>query len=418
MANNLLIGMLGRGYDPAAREAELNALQMQRNELTQYPKDLQFKRESQDWERQDRLRKVQQQGFLDMGTALQFLDDWGQSITYENYPKAREELMRFGSANPQVSSMLGNILPPREYFDSQAPTGMTGKQLFERAKANQMMSTKKQLEIYKAETERRKIGYKTETKEEELDVFRQKEKIKAEEGKPKESAEKEKFNLWLESNRGKTYEDYMKFEQALKKSGFSIELDPETGRVLRIVQGTNIDITPKEKGELQKETGNLLEQISVLKKAGSDFKREYLTYVGAGKKFVLSKLSKLGADIGEEGKDFLAGRRAFIERIERFFNMYRKEITGAQAVMKELDMLRESVINKEMSPDEFEASYNRFMDDAKTALELKNELMQKGFSGKELGKKIDELFFERRNKKSDKKKTRKLSTGVVIIEED
>jgi len=443
--NDLLRAIRGNVGDIEATRGKMlqnqaTALDIQgkQNELQQYPENLNWLRESREQER-TKFAQAQEtyQYMLKMRPFEQALREFG---IHQNLEKFKTELLKntvwenldeaydWGKSYADElykSSGKGDVAPPmpvikRETFLKAAGGDETkARELFEKWKVGGK-EQKEQSEYGQYAMDIYGLSYDKLNPAQKADIDAKVEK-KIQGKSPKESEEMVKYNAWLKTNPGKSYEDFMVFKRALDKNGFSIEMDPETGRVLRITQGNvGTDITPKEKGKLQEETGNLLEQISVLKKAGADFKKEYLTYYGAGKKFVLSKLSKAGADIGEEGKDFLSGRRAFIERIERFFNMYRKEITGAQAVMKELDMLRESVINKEMSPDEFEASYNRFMDDAKTALELKSELMQKGFSGKELGKKIDELFFTRRNVGggTKKKKTRKLSSGVEIIEED
>ena len=438
--NDLLRAIRGNVGDIEATRGKMlqnqaTALDIQgkQNELQMYPENLNWLRESRE---QERLKFAQAQEtyqyMLKMRPFEQALREFG---VHQNLEKFKTELLKntvwenldeaydWGKSYADElykASGKGDVAPPmpvikRETFLKAAGGDETkARELFERWKVGGK-EQKEQSEYGQYAMDIYGMSYDKLNPAQKADVDAKVEK-KIQGKSPKESAEMEKYNAWLKTNPGKSYEDYMMFEQGLKKSGFSIEVGPDGS--VRVVQGTGIDITPKERSTLQEETGRLLEQIKVLKKAGADFKREYLTYPGAAKKFILSQYSKAGGDLSTESKEFLGGRRAFVERIERFFNMYRKEITGAQAVMKELDMLRESVINKEMSPDEFESSYNRFMDDAKTALELKSELMQKGFSGKELGKKIDELFFDRRGKGGGKKKTRKLSTGVEIIEED
>lgn len=223
------------------------------------------------------------------------------------------------------------------------------------------------------------------------------------EGPPKEQGAEEtadikNFQVWnkVPGNEEKTFQDYMMFKAGLNKSGFQIEVDKDGN--IRVSQGElgKSDITTTTKGKLQEDTMKLIEQASSMRKIGEDFKRDYLTYWGRIKQYGLNVASKSGADIGTENKEFVGGMRAFVERVEAFYQKWRKEITGAQAVMKEIEMLRESVLNKKVSPDEFEASYNRMMNDIELSLKLKQELMQKGFKGNELGQKIDELFTQRK----------------------
>ncbi len=244
-----------------------------------------------------------------------------------------------------------------------------------------------------------------------------------------ETSDIKNFQAWnkVPENENKTFQDYLMFKAGLNKSGFQIEVDKDGN--IRVTQGElgKTDITTQTKGILQQDTIKLIEQASSMRKIGQDFKKDYLTYWGRIKQYGLNVASKGGIDIGTENKEFVSGMRTFIERVEAFYQRWRKEITGAQAVMKEIEMLRESVLNKKISPDEFEASYTRMMNDIELSLRLKQELMQKGFKGNELGQKIDELFAQRKTQLNEnvtettlpKGKTMKLSTGkTIIITED
>lgn len=63
------------------------------------------------------------------------------------------------------------------------------------------------------------------------------------------------------------------------------------------------------------------------------------------------------AKLSDEDKTFLAQRTQFVQNVERLFNQYRKEITGAGASNFELESLRRSFINMDLSPTQFRAAY-------------------------------------------------------------
>lgn len=165
-----------------------------------------------------------------------------------------------------------------------------------------------------------------------------------------------------------------------------------TGNLILDTTGGGAGVTKPTQTAIEKDVLGLVEQLSNLKTLKNDFKRDYLTHWGAGKKAILSQMSKLDIPLSDKSKDFLAGRRRFIEGVEQVFNAYRKEITGAQAAMREISMLRDSILNKKMSPDEFEASFNRYIAQIERALRIKRMFARTGLQGVDLGRKIDELF--------------------------
>lgn len=123
-----------------------------------------------------------------------------------------------------------------------------------------------------------------------------------------------------------------------------------------------------------------------------DYKPEYLTYQGQFESFVTKQAEKLGRDPGEVRKEALKGRQRFVMGIEQLFNQYRKEITGAAAAVAELDRLKKSFINMDMSPSEFEAGMELFMEESARALRLKRRLLREGVPGTDLGKLLDDAF--------------------------
>lgn len=177
------------------------------------------------------------------------------------------------------------------------------------------------------------------------------------------------------------------------KKGMKI-YDREGNLIVDTGGGTASDISPRVKGELQMDIAYSLEQLARVKAVGESFSKDYLTWYGRAKGTGLRLMSFAGVELSPEQKQFLQGKRVFIEGVEQLFNIYRKDITGAQAVMKELTMLRDSILNKNLAPDEFDASYRRFIEDGERALVIKMDLLEKGFSKEQIGKEIDKTMKE------------------------
>lgn len=123
-----------------------------------------------------------------------------------------------------------------------------------------------------------------------------------------------------------------------------------------------------------------------------DYKPEYLTYQGQFESFITKQAEKLGRDPSEVRKEALKGRQRFVMGIEQLFNQYRKEITGAAAAVAELERLKKSFINMDMSPSEFESGMELFMEESARALRLKRKLLREGVPATDLGSLLDDAF--------------------------
>jgi hypothetical protein len=75
--------------------------------------------------------------------------------------------------------------------------------------------------------------------------------------------------------------------------------------------------------------------------------------------------------------------------VEQAFNTYRKEITGAAASVKELDRLKKSMFNMDMSPTEFTAAISQFENLMVRSRDLYNNLLSQGVSPGDAGKEVD-----------------------------
>lgn len=174
-------------------------------------------------------------------------------------------------------------------------------------------------------------------------------------------------------------------------TGWTIESDGQGG--FKMVQGpaSGGSLSKATQGQLEKDIVAMTDQLQALKPTLENYSSDLLTYWGRGKRLALNTASKAGIDIGEEGRDFVKRGRMVNEGLEYVFNLYRKNITGAQAVMKELSMLRESILNKELSPDEFKSSVDRFIDLGTRSINLRLTLLKEGVNETTINSAINDL---------------------------
>ncbi len=182
------------------------------------------------------------------------------------------------------------------------------------------------------------------------------------------------------------------------RKGTNMTFNPETGEFSFEQGGVDRDGTmmaPSQKtsNELQGDISKQLESLGRLDQIGKDYKSSYLTYAGAGRGALASFMNK--ATGNSYDKKFLQGRTKFVTGMEQLFNQYRKEITGAAAAVQELDRLKKSMLNTDMSPDQFEAAFEQFKNISTIALKTKQQLLREGIplGSKEFGRRIDEAVF-------------------------
>ena len=83
--------------------------------------------------------------------------------------------------------------------------------------------------------------------------------------------------------------------------------------------------------------------------------------------------------------------------IEQEFNKYRKEITGAAAAMSEIEMLKESFMNSDLSYEEFTAAFDEYRDAQIKALEIAQDILSRGIplGSKEFTEQHDNAWLQR-----------------------
>lgn len=179
------------------------------------------------------------------------------------------------------------------------------------------------------------------------------------------------------------------------RSKLSFETTSE-GAVKFSMGGIGDRLTPTTKTQLQKEVVSLTERLNEAESMGAEVYKDALTLQGKAKAGTIRLMDFLKIDpnkyFGPGSKERLGKTRTFIEKIEQIFNAYRKEITGAQAAMREISMLRNSILNRKLTPTEFEYSYKSYIDKIKRQLRLKRMLLRKGVDENQIGQTLDRLY--------------------------
>jgi hypothetical protein len=175
---------------------------------------------------------------------------------------------------------------------------------------------------------------------------------------------------------------------------------PQAGSNVEFYEGGGLksisqDIAGSTKNKV---AGELIDKQVLLQQLGevrSKFNPELHTYAGqAGVKsaaiaekskgipgleqaseFVAKKITGLPA--AERG-DGLREATEYLNGIEQYFNTYRKEITGAAAAEKELNRLRESTLNGDMSPSQALGAMDQLMMKISGETEFKKNVLRKG----------------------------------------
>lgn len=201
--------------------------------------------------------------------------------------------------------------------------------------------------------------------------------------------------------------------------GMSIRTNPDG--TFEFVQGSGVtgdnqalDRAPR--GAIQKDIDDLQKQKAQIEHIGDLYDPSFLTY--AGKVYgAVSRIQDKAGDLpivgnvvapSEEQKAFLAKQTAFKQNVEQVFNAYRKDITGAAAALKELDRLKQSVINTDQSPTEFKSAMAEYAGALQRGLDIKLALLKEGIP---LGSSQFSAEFEKRFLDPGNAGARTLGTG-------
>lgn len=140
-------------------------------------------------------------------------------------------------------------------------------------------------------------------------------------------------------------------------------------------------IERKTRTDLESKLVNFEQNISDLNRIETQFKPDFLTFLGRGKAFLSGIKSKAGVRLTGDEKRFVQQRRKFTQNINQFFNRYRKEITGAAASVQELEGLKKSMFNEDLSPVEFDAAFSEFKSGVLRSRRLVRKMLREGVQG-------------------------------------
>jgi len=150
-----------------------------------------------------------------------------------------------------------------------------------------------------------------------------------------------------------------------------------TGTNININTG-NMPLAKPVQTDVQSKVVNSTELLSTLDKIKEAYDPEFLRYKGQIGAFATKIQDKAGITLDPKDKEFLQKRTKFVQQVERVFNAYRKEITGAAASVQELDRLKQSIINKDQGPAEFEAALETFQDELRRLVRLRTKFLREG----------------------------------------
>lgn len=149
-------------------------------------------------------------------------------------------------------------------------------------------------------------------------------------------------------------------------------------------------LTKPTTNDLQKDLVSTIDSLGRIDQIGNKYADKYLTWFGQLRGLLGSNAEKLTNTKYDKG--FVAGQTEFKNSVEQFFNQYRKEITGAAASVQELDRLKQSLLNSDMSPTQFQAAKKQFVELATRSMGIKQQLLSEGIplNSEQFGKLMDQ----------------------------
>lgn len=161
-----------------------------------------------------------------------------------------------------------------------------------------------------------------------------------------------------------------------------IEMRPDGSFIFASGKGVGAGGSQKKTvTDLEKRLVTFEQNISDLERIEEQVDPEFLTFMGRGKAFFSGLKSKAGIALSPKDKQFVQKRRAFTQNVNRFFNNYRRDITGAAASVQELNGLKKAMFTEDLSPVEFEAAFNEFKDSVFRSRRLIRKLHREGVRG-------------------------------------
>lgn len=194
----------------------------------------------------------------------------------------------------------------------------------------------------------------------------------------------------------------MKEYAAAQKQGFKgtlqewIVSNKKAGATMVNVNTGNMPLTKPAMNETQKDVISADVQLGNLRQIKKDYQESFLTYGGKLKNFADRTMAKVDPNsLTKEDRALLGKQTQFKQQVNRVFNAYRKEITGAAAALAELEQLKQAMIDVSQSPPEFEAAYESYERELLRTRRLKRKLLREGLKvtdEREFGSAFDQAF--------------------------
>jgi hypothetical protein len=187
----------------------------------------------------------------------------------------------------------------------------------------------------------------------------------------------------------KEFADLMKANKEDSKEGTQITIGAD-GSVNYSQSPTKAVVT-----EVQKDLKNKELAMDQLKKIEGGYDPSYFTYRGQasvgtsqfaekseGTPLLESAAEGIASAVSGKSKEdrakFIEQRSAYMNNVDQLFNAYKKEITGAAAGEKELELIRDSFLNGQMSPSQFTGALKQVVDKYKSEAEYNRNILNKG----------------------------------------
>jgi hypothetical protein len=153
-----------------------------------------------------------------------------------------------------------------------------------------------------------------------------------------------------------------------------------------------------------------LKTLQTLNELDDEFNEDFFTYEGLIKSGITNIRDKAGGWLGDPSKEDLAfdrERTAYMQTIGRWFNVYRTEITGAQATVQELDRLMATTMNIEQGPNRFFGTKKHLREETERSYRLILRIKREGLTGSlldpesEASEALDDYFIKGQDDTAD-----------------
>lgn len=150
--------------------------------------------------------------------------------------------------------------------------------------------------------------------------------------------------------------------------------------VLGETSGAQSSMEKSTKAFIEKEIFNDAKKVNTVNDLVSKYKPEYFTIEGRATNIGKEFLATLG--LASEGdKIEIADRKQYMSAAEQVFLAYKKEITGAQASVQEIEMLRKAILDPDtFIPEKFFAQLEYMQFNLNSQLAIKREMLQNGIN--------------------------------------